>query len=33
MNVAMMVLGASATLVAQRAINRRVAARRRGVAA
>ncbi|MGH2975577.1 MAG: DUF389 domain-containing protein [Solirubrobacterales bacterium] len=33
MNVAMMVVGASATLVAQRAINRRVAARRRGVAA
>ena len=33
MNVAMMVVGASATLVAQRAINRRVAARRRGVTA
>ncbi len=33
MNVAMMVLGASVTLVAQRSINRRVAARRRGAAA
>jgi uncharacterized hydrophobic protein (TIGR00271 family) len=33
MNVAMMVVGASATLIAQRAINRRVTARRRGAVA